>query len=122
MFAEKPRHAQIEFAVERCSVEARRHVGAKARYGGRELRRARCQESEMASRHDMNVGRSGKAAGDASHTRWIDTLASQFRSPELQRNLDGGQIVLGEEPAWRVGDHCGPDARIMWRAGSFAAP
>ena len=55
VFTEKPRDARIEFAVERCPVEARGLVGANARYGGRELRRARCQERKVAGRYDMNV-------------------------------------------------------------------
>src|SRR5438552_2564924 len=55
MFAEKPRHARVEVAVNGCPVEARRHVVANARYGGCELRRARRQESNVARRQGVNV-------------------------------------------------------------------
>src|SRR5438045_2450486 len=66
VFTEKPRYARIEFVVERCPVEARRYVSAKARDHGRKLRRARREKSKVASRHDMNVGCPGKVAGDAT--------------------------------------------------------
>ena len=69
----------------------------------------------------MNVGLSGKAAGDATGGTWIDSLASQFRSPVLQRNLDGGEIVLREEAAWRICDDGSADALIVRWDERFAA-
>ncbi len=69
LFAEKPCDARIEFAVECCPVEARGHIGANARYGGHEFRRAWRQEDKVAGRHDTDVRRPGKAAGDASRAR-----------------------------------------------------
>ena len=92
MVAEEPHDACVKFAVERCPVEPCGHIRANSRYCGRKLRRARRQKSKVAARHDMNLGRPGKAAGDAVRALRIDSGGFQLRSPELQRNLDGGWL------------------------------
>jgi hypothetical protein len=54
LFAKEFRHARMEFAVERRSVEVCGLVGANARDRGCKLRRARRQENKVAGRHGMN--------------------------------------------------------------------
>ena len=64
MLPKEPQDARVEVAVKGCPIEARR-IGAEARQVGGKLRRARRQECEVASRHDMNLGLARQCIQDA---------------------------------------------------------
>ncbi len=114
MLTKEPDDARVEVAVKGRSVEGGR-IGTKARQVRRELRRARRQKSEMAGRHDMNVRLARQAARNARGARRIHACASQFSSPELERDFNDSQIVLGESDTRRIGNHGSPDTSVVRR-------
>ena len=64
MFAEEVYHARVQVSVQP-PVEVHRIVDAYARYGSHKLRRARCQDREMAGWHNMNLRFARQAFRDA---------------------------------------------------------
>ena len=116
MFAKEPNDARVEVAVKGRSVKAGR-IGTKTRQVRRELRRARCQEGKVTGRHDVNVRLARQAISDTRGARRTHASSSQFGSPELQGNIDCGQIILRENFTRWIDNHCSADTRIMWPAG-----
>src|SRR3954468_19409506 len=117
MLSKESYNARVEIAVKGCPVEARQ-IGANPRDSGRELLGAGRQECKMSGRHDMNLGLARQAACDARRARTVaHARASPFGSPELQRDLDGVQIVRRKNASRGIHNHRGPDTRILRRAG-----
>src|SRR4051812_37383559 len=101
MVAKEPDDFGVEVTVKGRYVEARR-IAAKARQVRREPRRARWQKGKLSSRHGVNVRLARQAIGHARRAVWTDARTPQFGSPELERNLDRGQILFRENDARRI--------------------
>src|ERR1700756_1409416 len=91
MRAKEADDARIEVAVKGGPVETGR-VGANARDGGGELRRAGRQECEVAGRDDMNVRLARQALGNAHGARRPPASASQFGSPVLKGDFMAAKL------------------------------
>ena len=72
----------------------------------------------MTGRNDMNLRLVGQAARDALGAAGIDTMAAELGSPDLQRDLDARQALLGENSCHgSIREHGRLDPRIMRQAG-----
>src|SRR5262249_19639345 len=118
MFAEESCHARVEVLVKGCSIEVPWIVGADARDGGRELRRAGCQERKVAGWHDVNIRLARKAICNASIVGTVtDPWSSTLGAPELEGNFDRGQIISRKGRTRWIDNNRGLDTCIMWRVG-----
>jgi hypothetical protein len=117
MLPKKPGNARVKIAVKFYPVEAR-HVGANARYGRRQFRRAGRQECKVAGWYGVNVRFARQAVCDASIARTVaHAWAPQFGSPVLEGDLDGGQIIPRKNGIRRIDNNRGLDTCIMWQVG-----
>jgi hypothetical protein len=117
MLSKEPYNARVEVAVKGHPVEACR-IGANTGYAVRELRRAWCQEGIVTGWNGVNVGLARQLAGGERGAPCVNAVATEFRTPNLQRDLDAAQgFGCKGECHCSVSQDCRSNAWIMRRVG-----